>query len=507
MRSLVYTILTLVIICYSSKAQETSFIQKSDSGLVVDGKLFYPSGVNCYYLQNLAAYSDTNRVKEVLKDAKRLGANTIHVWGFFDSSDSTNPAVIQYAPGKFNENGLCALDFVIAKARECSVRLIIPLVNNWDDYGGMNQYVMWYAGKMSQRMEKIDDEKFQQDVSGVGNRKYRKWISNKLGHDDFYTKTLIKSWYKDYIFKVLMRINTYTNVRYRDDPTIMLWELANEPRSSDNSGLIVNNWLEEMSAFVKSVDNNHLLGTGEEGFDVSSNLPINVSDYPAWMFNGSSGTSYYQNTSLQNIDVASVHLYPEAWNLDYSKSTKWISDHLLLSKNKFKPLILGEVGVQKNKILFYSVLFYQLLRNSTSGILLWQLSYEGSPYVDPYSFNWSTDSAFCNSLKRYSILFQNKDSSMLSGDDICTTENLVLQNYPNPFSSLTVITYRVESPMYVLLEMYNVLGQKVRTLEEGIRRSGDHLLMLDGNALPSGVYLVLLRYNGSFSRIKTVLLR
>jgi hypothetical protein len=106
-------------------------------------------------------------------------------------------------------------------------------------------------------------------------------------------------------------------------------------------------------------------------------------------------------------------------------------------------------------------------------------------------------------------MFRNKDSLIQIGGDSSNHENSVLQNYPNPFSASTgtLITYRVESPKYFLLELYNILGQKVRTLEEGIRQSGEHRLILDGNGLPSGVYLVLLRYSGGFSWRKTVLLR
>jgi flagellar hook assembly protein FlgD len=128
-------------------------------------------------------------------------------------------------------------------------------------------------------------------------------------------------------------------------------------------------------------------------------------------------------------------------------------------------------------------------------------------YTDQYSFSWYSDSSFCSSFKRYGVMFQNKDSSMLIGGDSRVAENRVLQNYPNPFSNLTVITYLVDSPKYVLLELYNVLGQKVRTLEEGIRQSGEYQLFFDGNGLPSGVYLVLMRFNGGFSWRKTTLLR
>jgi mannan endo-1,4-beta-mannosidase len=500
--SFVYIIFLISVLVGESNSQSLSFVEKSDSGLVVDGKLFYPFGVNCYYLQNLAAYGDTDRVDEVFAEAKRLGVNTIRTWGFFDSSDSANAAVIQYAPGKFNESGLRALDFVIAKAHEYSIRLIIPLVNNWDHYGGMNQYVEWYAGKMNKHPEKISDEKLQQYVSGTGDRKYRKWVSETLTHDDFFTNLLIKSWYSDYVFKILTRINTHNGIRYRDDPTIMLWELANEPRSSDPSGFIVNSWMEEISGFIKSVDKNHLLGTGEEGFDVNSNLPINVSDYPPWMFDGSTGISFQQNISLQNIDVTSVHLYPESWNLDHSKSTKWISDHLTLSNYKNKPLIIGEVGVQSDKETFYNVLFHNISQDSTSGVLLWQLSFDGNTYVDQYSFSCSSDPALCKSLEHYSEMFQKKK---IIQPEI--TENQVLQNYPNPFNDLTVITFKVEKPRFILLEVYNVLGQKVKTLAEGYLQTGEYKVILSGSGISSGVYQVLMRYSGGFSWIKTVLLR
>ena len=45
--------------------------------------------------------------------------------------------------------------------------------------------------------------------------------------------------------------------------SILGWELANEPRSSDRSGAIVRAWAASMSGHLKSVDPNHLVGTGE----------------------------------------------------------------------------------------------------------------------------------------------------------------------------------------------------------------------------------------------------
>ena len=77
------------------------------------------------------------------------------------------------------------------------LKLVIPFTNNWSDFGGMDQYVRWAGG---------------------------------THHDDFYTDPMIRGWYKDWIAHLLNRVNTITGVAYKDDPTIMTWELANEPR-------------------------------------------------------------------------------------------------------------------------------------------------------------------------------------------------------------------------------------------------------------------------------------
>lgn len=59
-------------------------------------------------------------------------------------------------------------------------------------------------------------------------------------------------------------------IRYRDDPTIMAWNLMNEPRCyqcTNEVGL----WIREMAPYVKSQDPNHLLSVGSEGFYASTN--------------------------------------------------------------------------------------------------------------------------------------------------------------------------------------------------------------------------------------------
>jgi hypothetical protein len=83
-------------------------------------------------------------------------------------------------------------------------------------------------------------------------------------------------------------------------------------------------------------------------------------------------------------------------------------------------------------------------------------------------------------------------------------------NHPNPFNPATTIEYRVPFRCVVLLEVFNVLGQKVRVLFQGEKSAGSYTVEWDGaddlgRTLASGVYLYRLRA-GEFSATKKMLL-
>ena len=84
------------------------------------------------------------------------------------------------------------------------------------------------------------------------------------------------------------------------------------------------------------------------------------------------------------------------------------------------------------------------------------------------------------------------------------------QNYPNPFNSATIIEYDLPLSTVVTVEIYNMLGQKVRTLVDGYRFAGSHRVEWDGNmssgqAAASGMYLYRIQA-GSFVDTKKMLL-
>ena len=119
------------------------FVSVSDDGFAADGLPLHPAGADSYYLMAYATTPSLRKnVDEVLQDAAAMGLNFVRTWAFNDGSGWN---ALQTAPGVFNQNALRGLDYVIAKAGSLGLRVILPFVNYWGDYGGMDQYVAWDA--------------------------------------------------------------------------------------------------------------------------------------------------------------------------------------------------------------------------------------------------------------------------------------------------------------------------------------------------------------------------
>ncbi len=79
------------------------------------------------------------------------------------------------------------------------------------------------------------------------------------------------------------------------------------------------------------------------------------------------------------------------------------------------------------------------------------------------------------------------------------------QNYPNPFNPTTLIKYSIPQDQQVKLNVYNLLGQNVVSLVNGMQKAGEHEVTFDASNLASGVYFYKLEA-GTRSSIKKMLL-
>jgi hypothetical protein len=81
------------------------------------------------------------------------------------------------------------------------------------------------------------------------------------------------------------------------------------------------------------------------------------------------------------------------------------------------------------------------------------------------------------------------------------------QNYPNPFNPTTVIRYGLPHAARVSVAVFNVLGQQVAVVEEGMRDAGYHDVTFDGKNMASGVYLYRLQAGEFVQTRKLVLMK
>ena len=279
---------------------EPDFVGRRGPNFTLRDGVFYFAGTNNYYLH----YNSHFMIDDVLNNAVAMGLAVVRLWGFLDGN-AANGFVMQPTPGVYPEDGYERFDYTVWKAHQLGLKLVVALTNNWNDFGGMQQYVTWFGG---------------------------------TDHDEFYTNEQIKDAYKDYVRHFIHRKNRYTNRVLIEEPAIMTWELANEPRcQSDPTGNTLLNWVHEMSSFIKSMDWRHLVAVGDEGF---YNNPGST-DY---MYDGGSGVDWKRLIALPTIDYGTMHLYPQGWGKDQAWALQWIKDHLHDAHIAHKPVVLEEYG-------------------------------------------------------------------------------------------------------------------------------------------------------------------
>ncbi|KAJ4972366.1 hypothetical protein NE237_005465 [Protea cynaroides] len=349
---------------------EWRMVEKKGHQFVVNNQPFYVNGFNTYWLMVFAVDKSTRgKVSEVFREASSVGLTVCRTWAFNDGQWRA----LQKSPSVYDEDVFKALDFVVSEAKKYKIRLILSLIDNWDAYGGKAQYVKW--GK----------------IAGL----------NLTSEDDFFSDSTLKSYYKNHVQAILTRVNTFTNVTYKDDPTIFAWELMNEPRClSDPSGNKLQAWIQEMAIYVKTIDPNHLLEIGLEGF-YGPSTPDRIQSNPN-TFAQQVGTDFIRNHQALGVDFASVHIYPDSWisqsisdaHLHFVKS--WMEVHIEdAEKILGMPVVFAEFGVSESdtgynasfRDTLISTVYSTLLAStrkggSGGGSLLWQLFPDGTDYMN-----------------------------------------------------------------------------------------------------------------------------
>ncbi|TFK71220.1 mannanase, partial [Pluteus cervinus] len=323
----------------------STFVTTHNGQFFIGGQTFFFFGTNAYWLQSLSD-GDIDLVFSTMSDN---GIQVVRTWAFNDVAQAPNgrPYFQILSKGKqtINEgpSGLQRLDKVVAIAKKYGIRLILTMTNNWtskpnpnippgtlsNDFGGMDLYV---------------------DAFSPGGT-----------HDEFYTNGKIISAFKNYIQHVVSR--------YSKDPTVMAWEIANDPRcgsstqpSSRCNTHTITSWVNDISGFIKSIDSKHLVTAGDGGFycldcpKLYSPLPPTPPSAGSAL-DGSFGVDTEDILAVHCIDFGSFQLFPD--QADYgtfasqasflvnsiATGSSWISRHVATGTSLSKPSALLAFGM------------------------------------------------------------------------------------------------------------------------------------------------------------------
>lgn len=105
------------------------------------------------------------------------------------------------------------------------------------------------------------------------------------------------------------------------------------------------------------------------------------------------------------------------------------------------------------------------------------------------------------------IIFVNlNEITSVEKSDVVPFSFRLEQNYPNPFNPSTTIKYALKKTSHVQLDIYNLAGQKIETLIDGIQIAGDHAITWQPKGLPNGIFFYRLQTDG-YSETKKLILQ
>lgn len=335
---LLLTVLLFLLGACAPKPAEHSFIKvNADGQFVRDGKPYYFVGANFWYGAILGSEGEggnRERLHKELDFLKSIGINNLRVLVGADGENGIKTRVepsLQVAPGVYNDTILAGLDYFMNELRERDMTAVLYLNNSWEWSGGYSVYLQW-SGHGDAVVPAVD-----------GWPAYMEYVKQFPQSDS------AKALFANHVNYIVSRTNRYNQIKYVDDPTIMSWQIGNEPRAfSDENKEPFARWMADVAAQIKSLDPNHMVSSGSEGSwgcEMDMNLFEKIHADP-------------------NINYLNIHIWPYNWSwvkadsltelLPRAKENtkKYIDDHMVIARKYSKPIVLEEFGFPRDGFSF-----------------------------------------------------------------------------------------------------------------------------------------------------------
>jgi len=164
---------------------------------------------------------------------------------------------------------------------------------------------------------------------------------------------------------------------------------------------------------------------------------------------------------------------------------------------------------------------YRFLEINSGVPSFWELISEGSAdtsfidtdwiLLEPDIYQYAVVAIYSNGIEADAAFSNVVEKLPVGVDNDLLSSNIVLANYPNPFNPRTTISFSIPQDSEVNLSIYNITGQKVKTLADDEYEKGFHKLIWDGKnsfgkEVSSGVYMYKLKVDGKTKAVKKCLM-
>ncbi|MCR9254150.1 MAG: cellulase family glycosylhydrolase [bacterium] len=320
-----------LIFSFQLVSQSRKFVKVEDNGFYCKGKPYKYLGANFWqgmYLGMPGEAGDRELLKKELDHMQSLGITNLRILGSSEGNGKyqITPTLLT-APGEYNQTVFEGLDFLLDEMRKRKMKAVVVLNNFWMWSGGMPQYVSWSN----------NEEVVLPNIEGGGS--WNDFINYSLR---FFEDSSAQAIFSNHLTVLINRKNSVNGRKYKKDPTIMAWQLCNEPRGYHNP-TAYRKWISSTAAFIQGIDESHMVCLGAEG-DTGTEY---------------SGVDLYEDNLSDHLDYATTHLWIQNWSWfdpqdtasftqALEKSKEYLTKQIEKANMLNKPLVVEEFGVSRD---------------------------------------------------------------------------------------------------------------------------------------------------------------
>ena len=338
---LVVAMVALVGCSEFGKSPVDDIITVKDGQFIRNGEPYYFVGTNFWYGAILGSEGEGGNRERLVRELDFMKSHGIDNLRVLVGGEGENGLLgkiepnLQPEPGLYNDDVLAGLDFLMMELGKRGMTAVLYFNNAWEWSGGYTQYVAW-ANNTPVLVPRVDG-----------------WFSYNAFAGEFVRNERAKELFFNHLRHIITRTNRYTGLKYTEDPAIFSWQICNEPRAfsskeQDNKEAFAE-WIAASAKLIRSLDPNHMISTGSEGFygcewDMALCERIHA---------------------LDEISYINCHVWPYNWkwmrgdnmvaDLDRScaNTKEYIDMHIGLGHSINKPVVVEEFGMPRDNMDFH----------------------------------------------------------------------------------------------------------------------------------------------------------